>query len=182
MLNTETSPCAFELNRNGPFGEAPVLTTYARRRTGWIAMAASWFGKAPVGVVKVWGFVEATAGTWPGPGASRPFELNPVFASGPRTIGFGAPRGSVGRGRDRHDAALALVILALVDARLPRPELAEEERDEDGLVDVVAVPVVRDADRPGGRPEGAEVDGGHRLGVRNVASKTIRLFEAELAT
>src|SRR5262245_23479880 len=79
MLNPETIPCAFELKRNGPFGDAPVLTTYARDRTGWMATAASWFGKQPVVVVKVWGLVEGTAGTWLRPGARRPLELNPVF-------------------------------------------------------------------------------------------------------
>jgi hypothetical protein len=35
------------------------------------------------------------AGTWPGPGARRPFELKLVFAIGLRTIGFGAPRGKL---------------------------------------------------------------------------------------
>src|SRR5262245_10419678 len=80
VLNKDTSPCAFTLNRKGPFGDAPVLTTYVKVCSGWMAMAASWFGKTPVGVVNVCGFVEATAGTWLGAGASFPFELNPVLA------------------------------------------------------------------------------------------------------
>src|SRR2546427_11879677 len=29
VLNTDTSPWLLTLNRNGPFGDAPVLTTYA---------------------------------------------------------------------------------------------------------------------------------------------------------
>src|SRR6266849_1723730 len=89
---TDTRPWAFELNRNGPFGDAPVLTTYARDWTGWMAIAASWFGKALVAVANVWGLVEATAGTRPKAGARRPLELKPVTNCGANAIGFGAPR------------------------------------------------------------------------------------------
>src|SRR5215813_13366838 len=79
------------LNRSGPFGDTPVLTTYARAASGWRARAASWFGNAAVAVVNVCGFVDGTAGTCPGAGARRPLALNPVLASGARVIGFGAP-------------------------------------------------------------------------------------------
>src|SRR2546430_13231387 len=49
--------------------------------------------------------------------------------------------------RSRHHAALALVILALVQERLAGPELAEEHRHEDRLIGVRRVAVVGDADR-----------------------------------
>src|SRR5262249_22388252 len=58
-----------------------------------MATAANWLGKASVGVVKVWGLVEGTAGTWFGPGDSLPLELNPVSTMGDKTTGFGLARG-----------------------------------------------------------------------------------------
>src|SRR5262245_58764283 len=63
VSNSETRPCAIWLNRSGPFGDAPVETTYAFVVVGRIATSANWLGNAPVGVVKACGFEDATAGT-----------------------------------------------------------------------------------------------------------------------
>src|SRR5206468_1839245 len=78
VSKSETRPCAMWLKRSGPLGDAAVLTTYAVVVEGRIATSASWFGKAPVGVVNACGFVDATVGTSTFAGASCPFELNPV--------------------------------------------------------------------------------------------------------
>src|SRR5206468_12533810 len=73
------------------------------------------------------------------------------------------PERGIGRGRDRDDAAFALIVLPLVEGGLPRTESAEEERDEDRLVRVVGVPVARHRDGAGGGPVRAQVNGGDEL-------------------
>src|SRR5205823_14689437 len=69
--------CVFTLNRVGPFGEAPVFGTKAKRPR--MAMLFNWFGYAPVTNLK-------SSGAGVAGGAIRasasPAALNPVSANG----------------------------------------------------------------------------------------------------
>src|SRR2546422_10479122 len=77
VLITLSRLWVFTLNRVGPFGEAPVFGTKAKRPR--IAMLFNWFGYAPVTNLKSSG--AGVAGGAIRPSAS-PAALKPVSASG----------------------------------------------------------------------------------------------------